>query len=157
MHLAYFVIDEEQQLRRTEAESVEAVWEGRAGTSSLKYELPEELRLVSVLIDEDLNPLVCFFLRLDLDGEEITDETRLDAYEAVTARHQNQLEHPAAQRQLEGWPDDWQRQMAVALDVPIMEINRIAIGGPLLMSDLWGVSVAQVVEYFQDVIEEEGL
>jgi len=157
MNLVYFVIDEENQLRRVETEAVEGVWEGRMGTSALGYELPDELRLVSILIDDDLNPIVCFFLRLDLDGEEITDETRLDAYEAVTARHQQQLSHPAAQRQLQGWPTNWPQQLAVALDVPVMEINRIAIGGPLLMSDLWGVPVAKVVEYFEDVIDEEGL
>jgi len=154
MHLVYFVVDVEGQLRRVPTEAAEAVWEGRAGTDIFSVALGEELRMVSALIDGDLDPVVCFFMKLDVHGEEITDESRLDAYEAVTAKHAQHENHPAAQRQLEGWPSDWQTQLAVALDVPVAGLKRIAIGGPLLMSDLWGVPVSRVVEYFEEAIEE---
>ena len=89
-----------------------------------------------------------------LDRGEITPESRLEAYEAVTARGPK-FSSPAAQKQFVGWPADWPRQLAVALDTPVAALNRIALGGPLLMSDLWGVTVEKVVEYFEGVNFEE--
>ena len=154
MQRIYFVADRDEQLCRVPTEAVEALWEGRGGATSLGCEPGETLRLISVLIDEDLNPLVIFFLRLDLDRGEITPESRLEAYEAVTARGPK-FSSPAAQKQFVGWPSDWPRQLAVALDTPVAALNRIALGGPLLMSDLWGVTVEKVVEYFEGVNFEE--
>lgn len=154
MQRIYFVADRQDQFRRVPTESVEALWEGREGIKALGCDPGETLRLVSVLIDEDLNPLVIFFMRLDLDSGEITAESRLEAYDAVTARGPK-FSSPAAQKQFLGWPSDWPRQLAVALDTPIASLNRIALGGPLLMSDLWGVPVEKVVEYFEGVNFEE--
>lgn len=154
MQRIYFVADREDQFRRVPIEAVEALWEGREDVASLDCDPGESLRLISVLIDEDLNPLVIFFMRLDLDDGEITAESRLEAYEAVTARG-SKFTSPAAQKQFLGWPSDWPRQLAVALDTPLSGLNRIALGGPLLMSDLWGVPVEKVVEYFEGVNFEE--
>ena len=36
-----------------------------------------------------------------------------------------------------------------------MGLTRIALGGPLLMSDLWGVPVEKVVEYFEAATGED--
>jgi len=150
----YFVADQDDQFRRVPTDAVEALWEGRGGINDLGCEPGEALRLISVLIDEDLNPLVIFFMRLDLDDGEITPQSRLEAYEAVTSRGPK-FSSPAAQKQFIGWPSDWPRQLAVALDTPLAGLNRIALGGPLLMSDLWGVPVEKVVEYFEGVNFEE--
>jgi len=38
----------------------------------------------------------------------------------------------------------------VALDVPVVELRRIGIGGPLLMADLWGFSIERILQYFED-------
>ena len=154
MQRVYFVADRRDQLLRVPTEPVEALWEGRGGAAALGVDCGESLRLISVLIDEDLNPVVIFFIRLDLDSDEITAESRLEAYEAVTAKGPR-YSHPAAQKQFVGWPTDWPRQLAVALDVPVFALNKIALGGPLLMSDLWGVPVEKVVEYFEGVSGEE--
>ena len=154
MQRIYFVVDRQDQIRRVPTEAVEGLWEGREGVGVLGCNPGDTLRLISVLIDEDLNPLVIFFMRLDLDQGEITPESRLEAYEAVTARGKK-FASPAAQKQFLGWPADWPRQMAVALDTPLASLNRIALGGPLLMSDLWGVPVEKVVEYFEGVNFEE--
>ena len=154
MQRRYFVADQNDQLVRVETEAVEALWEGRGSVEMLGCEPGEVLRLISAIIDEDLNPVLIFFIRVDLDGGEITPESRLEAYEAVTARGPKYTT-PAAQKQFVGWPVDWPRQMAVALDVPVQQLNRIALGGPLLMSDLWGVPVEKVVEYFEGVSWEE--
>jgi hypothetical protein len=40
--------------------------------------------------------------------------------------------------------------LAVALDVPALQLRRIGIGGPLLMSELWGVPVETVITYFEE-------
>jgi hypothetical protein len=154
MQRIYFVVDRQDELCRVETEAVEALWEGRGGTTALGCDPGETLRLISVLLDEDLNPQVVFFLRLDLDRGEITPESRLEAYDAVTARGAK-FSSPAAQKQFVGWPADWPRQLAVATDTPVAALNRIALGGPLLMSDLWGVPVEKVVEYFEGVNFEE--
>ena len=154
MQRIYFVADRQDQFRRVPTEAVEALWEGRESVKVLGCNPGETLRLVSVLIDEDLNPLVIFFMRLELDDGEITPESRLEAYDAVTSRGEK-FTNPAAQKQFQGWPGDWPRQLAVALDTPLAALNRIALGGPLLMSDLWGVPVEKVVEYFEEVNFEE--
>ena len=154
MQRIYFVADRKDQLRRVPTAAVEAIWDGREGIKALGCNPGETLRLISVLIDDELNPLVIFFMRLDLDDGEITPESRLEAYDAVTARGAK-FASPAAQKQFLGWPSDWPRQLAVALDTPLASLNRIAIGGPLLMADLWGVPVDKVVEYFEEVNFEE--
>ena len=154
MKRIYYVADSDDQFRRVETESVEALWEGQESTRVLGCDPGDVLRLISVLIDDDLNPLVIFFMRLDLDEGEITAESRLEAYDAVTTRGPK-FANPAAQKQFLGWPSDWPRQLAIALDTPLANLNRIALGGPLLMSDLWGVPVDKVVEYFDGVNFEE--
>jgi hypothetical protein len=154
MQRIYFVADRQDQLRRVPTEAVEALWEGREGIDALGCKPGPTLRLISVIVDEDLNPFVIFFMRLELDNGEITPESRLEAYDAVTSRGPK-LQSPAAQKQFLGWPADWPRQLAVALDTPVAALNRIALGGPLLMSDLWGVPVEKVVEYFEGVSGEE--
>ncbi|MEM9702977.1 MAG: hypothetical protein AAF907_11100, partial [Planctomycetota bacterium] len=67
MNLRYFVVDVDGQLRRVPTEAAEAVWAGDAETDELDVMLGSELKLVSVVIDELLNPVMTFFLRVDLD------------------------------------------------------------------------------------------
>ncbi len=154
MKRTYYVADRDDQFCRVPTEAVEALWEGREGIRVLGCDPGDTLRLISVLIDDELNPLVIFFMRLDLDNGQITPESRLEAYDAVTSRGPK-FANPAAQKQFLGWPSDWPRQLAVALDTPLASLNRIALGGPLLMSDLWGFPVDKVVEYFDGVNFEE--
>ncbi len=56
----------------------------------------------------------------------------------------------AEDHQLYGWPDDWYQQLAVALDVPVVELRKVGIGGPLLMADLWGFSIERILQYFEE-------
>lgn len=154
MKRIYFVADSDDQFRRVTNDAVESLWDGQEDIRVLGCDPGDSLRLISVLIDDDLNPLVIFFMRLDVDCGEITPESRLEAYDAVTTRG-SKFTNPAAQKQFLGWPSDWPRQLAIALDTPLANLNRIALGGPLLMSDLWGVTVDKVVEYFDGVNFEE--
>ncbi len=150
MLLRYFVVDAEDQFQFAGRKAVENVWRGKNSAASLGYPTGEQLRIVSVLCDEErLAPKVIFFLRTELEGGRITDKSRFDAYEAMTKHHRRRYDSEAAQRQLAGWPQDWQRQLAVALDAPAVELRRIGVGGPLLMADLWGYSIDRILDYFE--------
>lgn len=149
MQIRYFVVDDVGQLRKTPRKAVERLWKGRGTSFQLGVPVGDELRLISVVCDESLVPKMCFFLRTELQNGQITEESRIDAYEAAGNPTKRRYDHPAAQRQFAGWPRDWQHQLAVAMDVPAGQLRKIGIGGPLLMSDLWGISLKKVLEYFE--------
>jgi hypothetical protein len=154
MLLIYFVVDSAQQIRRLPRNDIEAVWRGERRPADLDCRLDDELRIISVLCDdEDLSPLMCFFAWTKLRDGSITEESRFSAYDAMGDR-QEPANGRAAERQLVGWPEDWQHQLAVALDVPTFQLRRVSVGGPLLMSDLWGITVEKVLEFFEEVCEE---
>jgi hypothetical protein len=145
----YFVVDRDEQVRPVDKQALEDVWHGRRTSAALRQPLGDTLRVISVLCDEKLLPRLCFFMRLDLADGAITDESRLQAYEAATLHYKRRYDHPTARRQLSGWPADWLQQLAVVLDAPAAQLRRIAIGGPLLMSDLWGIPVEKILDYFE--------
>ena len=155
MFLRYLLVDATAQFRLVEASAVEDVWSGRRDADVLGHPLDGELRLVSVLCnDQDLAPRKCYFLRAKLRDGRITDESRFDAYDAMTEHSRGTYDLLANDHQLEGWPDNWHQQLAVALDVPVFELRRIGIGGPLLMADLWGFSIDRILQYFEDGYKE---
>ena len=149
MTLRYFVVDVDGQLRRVPSEAAEAVWAGHADAGDFDAMLGSELKLVTALIDDDLNPVMTFFLRVELDRGRITEESRIAALEAITAGHGRRLSDPAQRRQFEGWPDDWRRQLAVALDTPAKQFTKLGLGGPLVLSEMWGVPMGTVMGYFE--------
>ena len=149
MTLRYFVVDVDGQLRRVPAAAAEAVWAGHADAGELDAMLGSELKLVTTLIDDGLNPVMTFFLRVELDRGRITEESRIAALEAITAGHGRRLSDPAQRRQFEGWPDDWRRQLAVALDTPAAHFTKLGLGGPLVLSEMWGVPMGTVMGYFE--------
>jgi len=153
MIVSYYVVDHNSQLQRVPCDRLEALWKGDVAIDALECIVDDELRLITVLSDDYLEPVYCYFVRLELKSGKITDESRIEAFEAMTARHRRRKGHPAARRQLEGWPTDWRPQLAVALDVPVAQLSKIGLGGPLLMSELWGLPLEKVIEYFEDANE----
>lgn len=154
MQIQYFAVDADNQLRRETREAVEDLWSGRATAETLHCNVEESFRLVTVMCNDDLIPVVTYFARLDLHEGRITDESKIEAFEAMTTRHRRRYDNPSAQRQFRGWPADWQRQLAVALDIPVAQLKRIGIGGPLLMSEIWGVPLEKVITYFEEAADE---
>ena len=154
MTLRYFVADVEGQLRRVPTAAAEAVWAGQADACDLDVILGSELKLITVLVDGNLDPALIFFLRVDLDRGTITEESRFAAVEAITAGHGRRLSDPRQRRQFEGWPEDWRRQLAVALDTPAAKLTELGLGGPLVLSDQWGVSLETVMAYFENAASE---
>lgn len=151
MFLRYLIVDSIGQFRLVDSSPVEDVWTGRRHADVLGHAIGDELRLVTVICtDEDLAPRKCFFLRAKLKDGRITDESRYDAYDSMTEHSRGTYDILAKDHQLDGWPDDWHQQLAVALDVPVVELRRIGIGGPLLMADLWGFSIERILQYFEE-------
>jgi len=153
MQIAYFVFDDRQQLWKVTQEAVRELWDGRPVDRALPFAVGSELRLISVLLDDNLSPRFSYFLRLEVKGGIVTRESRVDALEAMTQRSRRRYDHPLAQRQFSGWPQDWHIQLAVAVDAPVKEFKRIGIGGPLLMADLWGISIERILDYFDELLE----
>jgi len=148
MEVCYYVADAGDQLQRVPNQHIEALWEDQLPTWELNLDLGEELRLISVVRDEDLNPKICFFARIDLRGGRLEPHSRSRACRLLGKR-MPMAEHPDLRHHFAGWPADWLPQLAVALDTPPAAINRIGLGGPLLMSTVWGISMNKVMEYFE--------
>ena len=88
MLLRYFLVDTNDQFRLVPSNSVEDVWAGRRTTRVFHWPVGDEFKVVSVLCDDDsLEPKMCFFLRTEVKNDEITDESRMQAYDAMTRHH----------------------------------------------------------------------
>ena len=77
MKLRYFVVDARGQLRKTPQAAVRALWDGGLEASALGCAVGSELRVVSVLCDDDLMPQKMYLLRLPLTNGAFTYESRL--------------------------------------------------------------------------------
>ena len=105
MQLKYFVVDADERLWQVSRYTVEDLWKNHATSDEFDFNLEEELRLITVLCDERLLPVVTFFVHLQLEQGRITDESRVEAFEAMG----NRDDVTSAKRQFFGWPDDWPR------------------------------------------------
>jgi hypothetical protein len=154
MQVRYFVVDAGRQLRRASRDEIERLWDGSATAAELSCAVADEFRLITVLCDDELEPVICYFLRLELENGRISDSSKIEAFEAVATRKRRRYDSPAARRQFTGWPEDWQTQLAVALDVPAAKLQKLGLGGPLLLSELWGIPLEKVLRYFEEAHEE---
>lgn len=154
MRLRYFVVDRAGQLRKVSQAALEGLWSRNRSSNDLGCTLGKDMRIVTVLCDEALLPKACYLLRVTLDGGAVCEQSRLQACEAVLENLADEPQHPEAVYQLAGWPYDWRRQLAIAMDVPIADLPPIGIGGPLLISSLLNLSVRSSLRYFEQVVDE---
>ena len=146
MKLRYFVVDGQGRLRKAPQAAVRALWDGGLGASALGCPANNELRLASVVCDDDLLPQRVYLLRLPLIRGAFTYESRLTLHlftqpDCVTPGELSR--HHAA-----GWPRDFFHQLAVALDVPAAALNvPLGIGGPLFLAAALGVSPRQALRH----------
>lgn len=165
MQLRYFVVDVDNQLIRVPQNVVEGWWKERRtvhangvrlvpedvfDTVAYEDDGPAELKLVTVLCDEDFLPKICYFLRLELCDDRVTDDSRQMAIEAVSESNQYNFDHSAVLHQLAAWPCDWQAQVAVAMDVPIDMVQKVGVGGPLPLADLLGLPMDKLLACFDE-------
>ena len=121
MKLRYFVVGARGQLRKASQAAVRGLWQGCRGADALGCPAGNELRLVSVVCDDDLLPQKFYVLRLPLTAGRFTYEDylvlkALAAPDCVTPAE-------AVRHHTEGWPPDFFRQLAVALDVPVASLD----------------------------------
>jgi hypothetical protein len=133
MKLRYFVLDPHCQLRRVSRSSIRKLWDGDCRADALGCSLGSELGVVSVVCDTDLLPQRVYLLRLPLERGLFGLVSYFTLY-AFTRRYcvtsEELVRHHAG-----GWPRDFFRQLAVALDVPLAGLNvPLGIGGPLLVA-----------------------
>ena len=143
MKIRHFVLDESAQLRKFGRRAVHEILAGRVCAKAFDPTISRELSLVSVVCD-DLMPVSAFLLRVPLTEGTFTPNDRL----VLRAFTQPDCVTPdeAVRHHLTGWPSDLLRQLAIALDVPIVGLDSILdVGGPALVSALTGVSIGRAV------------
>lgn len=148
MKLRYFVVDGCGQLRKASQGAVTGLWEGRRSAEALGCDVGTELRLVSVLCNDNLIPEKIYLLRLPLTDGRFTQEDYLTLQvftrrDCVTARE-------VVQHHTDGWPRDFYHQLAVLLDVPMAQLNvPLGVGGPLFMAAAMRVTPTQAIRYLR--------
>lgn len=146
--LRYFVVDGQGRLSKVRRSAIEGLWRGEYRADYLGCEASSELRLVSVLCDKELLPRKVYVLRLPLSGGWFTEANLLTLRiysrpDCVTP--QEVLEHHTA-----GWPRDFFKQLAVALDVPLASLTvPLGVGGPLFMAAKLRVTLKQAIRYLR--------
>jgi hypothetical protein len=148
MKLRYFVVDHEGQLQKAAQAGVQGLWEGRRRAKALGCRAAHELRLVSVVCDEDLLPTKVYVLRLPLTGGWFTEENRLTLQ--LFAMPDSVTPGEMLQHHTEGWPADFFRQLAVVLDVPLASLHvPLGVGGPLFTAAAMRVTPQQALRYLR--------
>jgi hypothetical protein len=148
MKIRYFVVDAQGRLRKAPQSAVRQLWEGRRRAAELGCAEGRDLRLVSVVCDDDLLPKRLFLLRLPLTGGLFTLEDRLTLYlfsQPDCVPPDELVRHHSG-----GWPADFFHQLAVALDVPRAQVELpLGVGGPLLLAAALGVTPREALRHIR--------
>src|SRR5262249_24454396 len=121
MKLCYFVVDDQGRLRKAKKAVVESLWEGTCRADVFGCEQGSELRLSSVVCNKKLIPQKIDLLRLPLTARQFTQENYLTLQiftmpDCVTPQE-------VARHHGGGWPPDLLRQLAIAADVPLAQLQ----------------------------------
>lgn len=157
LRLNYFLADADDRLWRIPARSFERLWHDGGDVTRVKSDgepitLGSEFRLLTVLSDQDWQPLVTFLLRARIRDNRLLIADRYHLYRTLSSGGNREPELDLVRHHLTGWPEDWQSQIAVAMDVPAAAFKQVSIGGPLVMADLWGVGMSTVMRHFEDAL-----
>ena len=157
LRLNYFVCDAADRIWRIPAKSFERIWLDSASVADLNSDgspvkVDSQLRVLTVLSDANWKPQITFLLRATLRDGRLLVAERYQLYRTLTGRDGGEVEAALVRRQLSGWPHDWQSQLAVAMDVPAREFAKVSIGGPLVMADLWEMSLSSILKHFESTL-----
>jgi hypothetical protein len=148
MKLRYYVVDEQGSLRKVRKSAVAALWDGTCRAEVFGCSGGTELRLVSVVCDRKLIPQKIYLLRLPLTAGQFTPENYLTLQiftmpDCVTPQE-------VARHHGGGWPRNLLRQLAVAADVPLAQLQvPVRIGGPLLLAAALRVTPNEAIRYLK--------
>jgi hypothetical protein len=148
MKLRYFVVDRYGRLQKASQARVRRLWEGDLAADALGCPASNELRLVSLVCDDDLLPEKVYVLRLPLTAGRFTTESRLTLH--LFSRPDCVTPTELVQHHTEGWPADFFRQLAVALDVPLAALKvPLGVGGPLFLAAAMQLTPRQALRYLR--------
>jgi hypothetical protein len=148
MKLRYFVVGPRGVLHKVSGRAIQALWDGRCRAQRLGGRFGHELRVVSVACDRKLLPRKVYLLRLPLADGLFTEASyfTLQAFmrsDCITT--EEMIDH-----HLDGWPRDFIRQLAVALDVPRAALGvPFGVGGPLLLAAAMRTTPGEAVRYLR--------
>jgi hypothetical protein len=148
MKLRYFVVGAAGRLRKASQTAVKGLWEGRRRAESLGCPTDNEMRLVSVVCDDDLLPQKLYVLRLPLMQGRFTEESYLTL--RLFARPDCVTANELVRHHTAGWPADFFPQLAVALDVPRAGLDvPLGVGGPLFLAAALRLTPRQALRYLR--------
>jgi hypothetical protein len=148
MKLRYFVVDPFGQLRKVSRAAIEGLWNGCYRADLLGGSIGNELRLVSVLCDRRLLPKKIYLLRVPLSEGWFTEANLLTL--RIFSRPDCVTPNEVVQHHTAGWPGNFFRQLAVALDVPVSSMDvPLGVGGPLFTAAKLRVTLRQAVRYLR--------
>jgi len=148
MKLRYLIVDQAGQLLLVKRALVEALWNGDIPAGLLGSESLSELRLVSVITDAKLRPRKIYLLRVPLSHGEFRKENYLTL--KIFSRSDCVTPKEVIHHHTAGWPKDFFRQLAVALDTPRRDLEvPLGIGGPLLMAAAMSVTPKQALRFLK--------
>jgi hypothetical protein len=148
MKIRYLIVDADKQLRFVRRDEVEAVWHGHANVADLGCAGLTELRVVSVLCDDDYIPSKIYLLRMPLT-EGCFTRANYRTLRSFTMREHVTIRE-AFHHHSDGWPRDFFTQLAVALDVPRAQLDvPFGVGGPLLIAAALHISPKRALKYLR--------
>jgi hypothetical protein len=148
MKLRYFAVDACGQLRKARRMAVQGLWDGSRRADTLGCPASSELRLVSVVCDDDLLPQKVYVLRLPLTDGVFTEASLLTL--RMFARRDCITVEESVRYHTEGWPADFFGQLAVALDVPVAALHvPLGVGGPLMLAAAMRVTLRRVLRHLR--------
>jgi hypothetical protein len=148
MKLRYLVADANGQLRLASQSAIAALWDGARRADRLQCPNGNELRLVSVVCDNELTPQRIYVLRLPLEDGWFTLPSLLTL--AAFSRRDCVTAGELVRHHTAGWPANFFQQLAVALDVPLRDLAvPLGVGGPLLVAAARRVRPEQALRYLR--------
>ena len=154
MKVKFFYIESER-VRLVAQSRMLGAWERRRRWDNSQGTV--ELRLVTVICDDDLRPAYIYLLTLALQNGWITEGSRQDAVSFIIDesrwgggdRKQRAAWLATLKTHLQNLPQKFGRQLAAALDVPLSDVIQapLAVGGPLPVSLQMGISVNELLRY----------
>ena len=148
MKLHYFVVDARGQLCRVSGAAMRGLWEGRLTAVSLGCPAGNELRLISVACTGAFLPEKVYVLRLPLTAGRFTEESYLTL--RLFTRPDCVTPGELVEHHTQGWPADFFRQLAVALDVSVKSLDvPLGVGGPLFLAAALRVTPRQALRHLR--------
>ena len=158
MQVRFFHV-ESNNVQQADQSRVLGAWKRRKPWNQSRGK--QVLKLITVVCDDRLHPVHVYLLNLSLDDGWVTEESRRDSVDLITAEErwgggnnkQRAAWIAALKKYVREMPPDMGSQLAMALDVPVWEVMKVplGVGGPLPVSLQMGVSVPELLRYFDPV------